>query len=275
MIFKKMADREYRETRGINASLIKEIYSDHELFLYNKKKGIKKGSKSMRIGSIVHCLILEPQEYADRYMVAGSSATTNIYKEAVKENPEKIIITKPEQELALEIVEYNPEVSSIFSATQNEMAVVGKLKFSDKMFDVKGKLDGFITHDNFYSILDLKTTADLEWFAKDAIKFGYHIQAGFYKWLTDEAFPDKKFYNYKIVVIETKPPYKSKLYECTPAFVGRGQAIAFDVFYKYFVNGEVDNYTRPYMDINPLKIDDSDDTLGSILRREKLISTNF
>lgn len=291
----KISDKSYHNERdGVSASLIKEIYNDPELYLYNKQRGIRSTSKQMRLGSLVHTLILEPEQYESRYLAIGSTANTKAYKEAVIDNPDKTVITIPEEELAVAISANNHDVVELFSSPKamNEIAILGNINFSNTMINnphitptedynskafnikVKGKVDCiYDIDDKRYSVYDLKTTSDINGFERDVFKYGYDIQAGFYSYLLSHALPERRSLSFFFVVIETKPPYKTNFYECTPGLITQGKDKSFKIIDRYLIDDKISRYQRPHFTTNlkVIKANENDHTLGheSLLRHDK------
>ena len=72
---------------------------------------------------------------------------------------------------------------------------------------------------------DIKTTsAPLEQFASQAIKFGYHIQAGWYRWIVQELGGD--LLPFEFIVTETMSPYRTMLFQPDAAWLEYGDSEA-------------------------------------------------
>ena len=187
-------------------------------------------------GSLLHCLILEPEEFNERYFViddaeicerlidegAKSPKATKVYKEWLKEELAK---NEGKEEVKAEDLEELQPIADqvrknilLRKMTGAELAI--EWEFNEVPF--KGFVDGY--GDGF--IFDVKTTSDAspKAFARDVVKFKYHWQASLYRHanrLLDFAGdrPD-----YFIIAVETSAPFNVQIYKISPAFIDKGFA---------------------------------------------------
>jgi len=64
-----MTDREYFELDAINQSSLKTFIDNRKSYEYQyiHKLGEKKSTKAMDLGTLVHCLLFEPEQFHNRY----------------------------------------------------------------------------------------------------------------------------------------------------------------------------------------------------------------
>lgn len=120
----------------------------------------------------------------------------------------KTVISKEQEELAKILVERLSSSAHVKRLINNTTAVQQRLEWKDKStgLELVGYLDSRAEVDNRCIVWDLKTarSADTEKFIRQALDFGYHIQAGAY-W-TAEAMKGR-ISDFYFVVIETEAPF--------------------------------------------------------------------
>ena len=144
------------------------------------------GSKSeptlaMLQGSYFHTACLEPLKLKNFVLVDASTRTTNIYKDACKENNVGFMLLKKEAEevdFMVNALMANKDLSKLVwdNGIKYEVPVVGEI--NELMW--KGKCD-IINGDYIY---DLKTTTSLDDFKYSAKKYNYDSQVAIYEKLT-------------------------------------------------------------------------------------------
>jgi hypothetical protein len=155
----------------------------------------KEQTDAMLLGSIVHCLILEPHEFESRYItdlakieeIGGAKPrATKAYKEWKAEQTDLIVISNDFYEAGKAManaVLSNPAAKWVLDQTSNR-----EFRIS---WDHAGlKFIGFLDADGKV-IADIKICADAEpkKFQRDIINMGYYLQAGTYTVANDEIKP--------------------------------------------------------------------------------------
>lgn len=138
---------------------------------------------AMRVGSLVHTLILEPELFTERYIIAPKiDKRTKVGKEAynafILASEGKTVITESEYEQALVYVQGVKECKAARWLLRAAEKVEQKLSFQHKGLTIRGIRD--LEHPDF--VADLKTTADASpkafyWSVK---KYLYNMQAAIY-----------------------------------------------------------------------------------------------
>lgn len=160
------------------------------------KAGFKTATDAMRMGSAIHCLILEPDSFSDRYTVCTAKDRRQAeYKELVQQVGEEWILMKPEAErcqAVAEAVRADPLAHPMVSAAGlRELSVFAK--DPETGVEVRCRFD--LLADSGFA-LDLKKARDATsyGFTKSVAAYRYHVQAAFYsdvlEWATGETVGD-------------------------------------------------------------------------------------
>lgn len=177
----------------------------------NYKLGKKDETDAMIFGSMLHCLVLEPQDFFNRYFcledadicnqIGGAKPrATKQYKEwlqvAMSEAGEKKIIDSDDYAYAKEIasnVLHNRASRRILDAGWEHEKPI---EWEFKNFRFKGFIDGI----GEKIIFDIKTCADAEpkKFQRDLLSFGYYLQAAMY------LFSQGRVLDYYIIAVDKK-----------------------------------------------------------------------
>jgi exodeoxyribonuclease VIII len=167
-------------------------------------------TNAMKQGSALHCLVLEPEDFADRYIVApeidrrtkGGKAEYAAFLEAAGE---KTVLTADQAEAVFKMTDAitsHRKATYLLKGKFAEAPVAGNIHG----IDFRGIVDAWDEHD----IVDVKTTTDAspEGFRKAASNFDYHLQAAIYKRIT-------KRQNFYWIAVESAAPYNVAVYEPT------------------------------------------------------------
>lgn len=157
------------------------------------KLGIKEETDSMLYGSMLHCLVLEPDDFFNRYhiiedldicnqiggaMPRATKAYKEWYQEAVAKAGEKQIVETNDYHaarIAAENVRHNRASAKILNlAVEKEKPI----DWEFKNFKFKGFIDGNAEK----AMFDLKTCPDAtpDKFQREIIQRGYYMQAAMY-----------------------------------------------------------------------------------------------
>ncbi len=206
------------------------LYKSPRYYKWMKDTGGPEPTAAMNEGSVVHCLILEPDEFDNRYWVFDKEERPDRSKTmSAKDNKEwaaaleaqndgKEKITKEQylnlQNVAQEVMFVAGDL--IEAATEKEKVVLWK----KSGIDMKAKIDGW--HEDF--LFDIKTTtnASVEAFQRKAFwEYQYHRQAAVYlDGASDGMFlDDKDFY---FIAAEKSPPYLVSVHKVSSHMVGLG-----------------------------------------------------
>jgi len=188
-------------------------------------------SPALSAGKLAHWMILEPHKINKLHFVDASTKNTKIYKEA-KAKYGEVFLTKEKNaaERLTDAVLRNEAAIKLLNKSEFEVPQVQMLE----ELPFRGKCD-IIQGD---TIIDYKTTAELNTFKYSADKYGYDLQA----WLYLKLFDKKKF---TFLVID-KASTDIGIFETTDEFLARGEnkfKQAVDN-YKYFFeqDNDLDQY---------------------------------
>jgi hypothetical protein len=175
------------------------------------KMGIKEETEAMQYGSMFHCLVLEPEDFANRFHVlddrdiciqigGAKPRATNAYKAwyatAMQEAGNKTLVETDDflaAQIAANNVLFNRASSKVLDmASEREKPI----EWEFKNFKFKGFKDG----DGEKIIFDLKTCADAnpKKFQRDIVDKGYYLQAAMYLYAGGE---QKDYY---IIAVDKK-----------------------------------------------------------------------
>ena len=188
-------------------------------------------SPALAAGKLVHWMILESHKIDKLHFVDATTKNTKVYKEA-KAKYGEVFLTK-ERSAAERLTDAVLRNEAALKLLNNSEFEVPEIQMIDGLA-FRGKAD--IIQGN--TIIDLKTTAELNTFKYSSDKYGYDLQA----WLYLKLFDKKKF---TFLVID-KASTDIGIFETTEEFLSRGEnkfKQAVDN-YKYFFeqDNDLDQY---------------------------------
>ena len=173
----------------------------------------------MRLGTALHCSVLEPERFTSTYIVVEGDRRTKAVKETVKavEEAGKIVMSPDDMDAVQGMTNSIMESKNAVTLFQGAGAELSA--FAD--FDgtpVKCRPDIF--SEQLGLIIDLKTTVDAshEGFARACRRFRYHVQDAWYRHvlarvLGVDADDDLSFV---FCAVEKTPPYAVAWYTLDP-----------------------------------------------------------
>lgn len=208
----KMTWPEYKSFPALNGSTLTAGLIDGEISLlhlhYYWQHGMQ-DTDAMQFGRMAHCLLLEPDEVADRYWPWEGRRAGNDYKAFLaKAQLEGAEVVRAEGQYSLaSAVEAaksflkDRRVKQLIKAGEAEQSVLA----IEAGLQCKGQLDWVSTSEHV--LTDLKTTGRIARrpFGKSFFDLGYHVKLGLYRrWLvrlTNDHWP------VEVIVLERNPPY--------------------------------------------------------------------
>lgn len=221
----KMPDREYHAIKDrCSASSLKPLRKSpaHMQAAINNSEE----SESMALGSLFHCMTLEPEELSTRYAktekfdrrtAAGKIAAEKF----AAENKGKIIVDPDDwgkADIMADSARRHKKAGKLLDAAA---FVEGVVLFDIDGIPCKAKLDCF-AHG---FVIDLKSTKDAspESFQRDFVKYGYHIQGAFYRRAAKALGMDCR--GFAIIATENSAPFCSAVYELSENALRLGDQI--------------------------------------------------
>jgi hypothetical protein len=207
-----MTDQEYFAVKAASYSTLKHGLKSMAHLKFALNNTIEP-TEAMKLGTLVHAAVLEPDSLFTNYEVAPcDNRALKAYKEWVQTVPTgKLPVRPKDMELALAMRDAVYKKPRLKALLQLEGIVERPVFWRDSVygFDCKCKPDKLIPQAGI--ILDLKTCLDAseDAFQKTIVNYGYHLQALHY--LTGlEGTPYKQFV---ILAVEKSAPYECAAYE--------------------------------------------------------------
>lgn len=230
-------DREYYG--GIGKNYLSN--SDIGILLDNPKNFGKprEDNKAFMDGRYFHQLILEPEKAVLTKFVDASTRTTKLYKDFCEDNNLPFCMLKKEMEDIeglVSIINANITFFDEIYKEGNEYEVPAIKEIQGMMW--KGKAD--IITDN--SIIDLKTTGDIDKFKWNAKKYNYDSQCYIYQELFGKPL---------VFHVIDKTTGRLGIFRPTEEFVKGGEVKvgkAIEIFNKYFGDNPTDDIVNYYID---------------------------
>ena len=233
----KMTNEEYHADRtAISSSGLKLLAkSPRHLFCSRQEK--KEPTDSMKFGTLVHTVTLEPALVDSMYCVMpeGVDKRTKegkaFWSEFQEKNAGKEIVKEDDMQAAMFIAEAileHPSAALIrLGIGEPEKTIFWDEDLGDGLvIKCKARLDWSVDPTPqlpFGLITDLKTTKDAgDGFAKDAYNLGYFIQAAFYcrAFMALHGLTEKPPFTF--IAAEKDPPYGVKSYQADAEFLDVG-----------------------------------------------------
>lgn len=239
-----MNDADYFALDRLNASSLKQFVTSPAHYI-NSKINPTEPTTSMALGTLVHCLTLEPDAFDERYIVASNKLDrrTKAGKEewAALQESDKIVIKQDTLMQATSMtasVLAHPVASRLLSASSKEQVA---------LFDVNGvackaKIDVLsIT----LEVADLKTTSvahpdKFKWAVRD---FKYGLQMAFYAIAVSECF-NIHIYELPIpqlIVVERDAPHMCSVFSFEEAAWQNHIDECLDAIHAFSVWNKTDN----------------------------------
>lgn len=220
-----MTEKEYRAAEGINKSTLWEIRRSPAHYKYLLEHPLE-DTPSLRFGRALHAALLTPTAYKREYVTAPdfdkrTKAGKEAYAEWVAGIPSgaTIMTTEETQDIKSMLKSFKQcaDARTLLKKTKRELPVF----WNDKNLGLKCKcrVDALSAS----AVIDIKTASDgsLDSFRRDALKYGYHVQAAHY---LDgvEALTGKRL-DWYFIVMEKKPPYGIHVLKASPNFIDFGE----------------------------------------------------
>ena len=256
-----MTEKEYREHPAISRSELFKISESPEKFKYYQEHP-EEPTPALVFGQLFHAMALTPETVWEQFAVmpnldrrtkAGKEAFAEFEKQA--EGKTIVSVDMVEQATAMcEALNRNEFVKKLLKGEKEK-----PFFWTDEMtgIDCKCRTDCVVEIGDIPLIVDLKsaTNASTDVFIRDAIKYGYHMQAAMYS----EGVKQNtgKEHGFVFVVIEKEPPYSINILQCDKLFLQYG----YDVFREYIgtyadcvKNNNFWGYLGRYNQINNLNL---------------------
>lgn len=198
----------YHASGAIGSTALRLFMESPRKFEHYLENGTNK-STAYDIGSALHCLVLEPDNFDDRFIseppVNKRTKTGREELEAFKSKHEgKIFLSPDEITLVIAMAESigtNYRCCDLLSETDRELSA--RVGLSNDLI-VQCRPDAIKDR----HIIDLKTCQSVNRFRYDISSHGYHLQAAFYYFILSSLYPERwgcsDFY---FLAVEKSPPF--------------------------------------------------------------------
>lgn len=197
---------------------------------------------SMRLGTLVHTLILEPDQFGARYAIAPECDRRT---KAGKEEFERFTAEANGREIIPQ--DMHDQAAAMAAAVRRHSMARTLLASGEAEVSVFAEIDGmpckaridFIRAGGY--LVDLKTTADAtpDGFARSAANFGYHRQDAIYRDVATAAGIENS--DFVFVCVEPKPPHLVACYQLDTEAEEQGRREyrhALDIWHRCVETGE-------------------------------------
>lgn len=208
----------YKSSDGISASTIKQFRISPKYWKYMSEQPPIEPTRPMIIGSAVHCAILEPHLFNDKFVFLPNldmrrTEDKKIFSEIKSNHPQALLLSNSERDLTVPLIDSikNNEIAmQFFNNADNEIDFYGVDEITG--LKIKGRIDNLPKFGN--AVVDLKTcqSSTPESFLRDIINNGHHIQAVHYLELTGR----KEFV---FVAVEKSEPYTCSIFALDNVFL--------------------------------------------------------
>lgn len=237
-----MTNHEYHLDSAISKSDLDLIHKNPAYFQYCKQNP-RIQTVSMLLGSVVHKLVLEHEDFDNEFAVMPkidkrTKAGKIEYEAFLEANTDKDIVDSETYETACKIAESvrnHPIASKLLTNGKAEQSFFWK---RDEI-RCKCRLD-WLRNDGI--VVDLKTTSDAspEGFTKSASNFRYYVQAAWY--LEGLKRNGINAENFIFIAVETVAPYQVCVYAADDTFLKLGETESTEDFEKYKKCVETQNF---------------------------------
>ena len=211
-----MTFAEYRAAKGVNLSRLKHMEVSPRKYAVNPGKD----SKPLALGRGIHSAVLEPDKFAEEYVVWGTRRAGKKWEEFVALNPGKEIINRTEFETiarCAESVRRHPVAGAYLNEGVAEQAVFWTHEPTG--LECKSLIDW--NRDGL--LLDLKSARDVSkrGFGNSASSYDYFAQLSFYAQALKSV--DGRDRKVAIVAVETSSPFDVVAYTIADEWLELGR----------------------------------------------------
>lgn len=198
-------------------------YTEAHFHAYKLGQIERKETEAMRIGTLTHMCLLEPERMATLFAVKpdGMTFASKDGKEWKAENEGKFIVSGKTADMLAGMsrsVLANKTAQRIIAPSDKEVSIL----VEDRGIKLKCRTDILPKTGNL--IADLKTIelCDLDSVEKSIFTYGYHRQAAFYRRVVKLAGLDRP--KFVLIFVEKTPPYCCAVYEVDETAIEIGEA---------------------------------------------------
>lgn len=222
----------HADTTRLSNSMLSILKRSPKLFwgyYIAKCLAFPEASESMALGSMVHTLVLEADQFHKRYVSRPqcdrrTKEGKQIYQDFLSACPTGAEVVSLEDKAVATVcataLATHKDFLSIMNATWENRIVEQRIDFEMEGVEMRCKPDYLSLEASV--IIDVKTTRDASpsEFAKSIASFGYHRQAWLYRYAV--AQKHNVWCRFIFAVVCTEQPYESALYELSDLSMSEG-----------------------------------------------------
>lgn len=184
--YRDLSNEAYHKGPGISKSQLDLIHKSPALFQWSKQAPEDEEKKSaLNIGDAVHAILLEPHRFGDEYVIAPecdrrTKAGKQQYEEFEASITSQTVLTADEGrkvQLIRESVMAHPHARWLVEAEGDAEA---SIYWNERSTGLLARCRPDKTIPSLGWIADVKTTADMDKFARSVYDYRYHVQDPFY-----------------------------------------------------------------------------------------------
>lgn len=224
-----MTEKEYRQHPAISRSELWKMHESPEKFKWYKDNP-QEPTPALLFGQVVHKMILQPEGFDDDFVVAPdvdrrTKAGKEAWSDFLDSVGEKTVI-------AQDLFNQSKEMSNVlFKVPMVQTLLNGQKElpyfWQDEMTGegCKCRVDCITEIKDTQVIVDYKTCTDAsnDGFMRDAIKYGYDLQAAMYSEGVEKNTGKKPLFVF--IAQEKNPPYAVNIFQADEAFVQHGMDV--------------------------------------------------
>ncbi len=218
-----MTEKEYNAAPGVRRSALWKLTKSPAHFKWELEHPLEP-TPALIFGAAAHCAVLTPELFKEQYAVIDCDLRTKegkVAKQAALESG-KVLLFKDDFERIngiVQSVQANPYVMRLLNGPHETPYF-----WTDDITgeQCKCRLDAETDIGGQHIIVDFKTTRDAgtDSFMKDALKFGYHVQAAMYS--EGKRLSDSIESIFVFIAVEVEPPFALNILQCDDAFTLHG-----------------------------------------------------
>lgn len=234
-INRNVTEAEYHAFEAVSKSRLWKFAKNPRKWLATKDKPFKP-TLDMAWGSLVDCLVLQPDELGECFAISPYDDFRSKEAREWRDAETREIITDATLEAAreaAEVIEAHDIAADILFESATQLSCLAEAEMEGYAFKSKCRIDILPGGEYSDCIVDLKTTASLDWIGKTAADFGYHVQAAFYLDLynaceqdraTNEGERPQLRSRWLHIWQEREAPYEIAVTEMDPDDIAKGRA---------------------------------------------------
>lgn len=222
----------------ITSSDLSKLAKSPAHFIHSKSDDDAEETQAQKIGTAIHCLVLEPSEFKKRYCTFDREKVLPFPDKDYKTVANRVArdsfynIVKAQGMICLDTKEWDQVLGMADSVTQNptfmqliQGSVTEESHYMEcDEFGIKIRLRPDSFNHTSHFLISLKSTKDAspDGFARECVKYHYPEKEAFYNDYMGK-FYDKPLLGHCIIAIENVAPYHHAIYNLTDDFLETGR----------------------------------------------------